>query len=570
MNDAFLQFNDKAIGSGALKNKPDLVRELKQTTETFVRLAKDAAKSADLDDEEQEDHVEDQPSKSALIKHRTERLETVTTRESHETQEEVHIGWGYTRIIEQESPQSESPEKLQLSPHLSNSASSSDLTGSRTGSILPFGLVPGSPGTMISDAASQFDLRIPSPTLGHDLFNAPNLTKTATLPAPFTYSFQESNFARRLQRATLERAYHLLSTSHRRPNVYKHVFRLLLLTCSREELLSRSRILLSNTNMESLYYWQSPYLHLGGAGTHYPERDANGNVIARPNSWTVQGMGPFAPTVKLFNSQGTVHEANIDLRGYEGEWFDPHDVQGYLEEEMRCEFVPHSSFANAWVDDVDPILSILEADQGPLTMDLGMGNVSDVDTISLFPSVTRSSTLNNSARNPSSTHASMSSLSHNSSGSASVIASTSTPPTPTAHDAECNMSYAPSLDRSYLTVSPLYTTAENSNDQFNTTTSPTGTNSANKFTNSTFPGPSLYDSFSFDAGGMFDGGNNTDFDNFLSNPNSHQFGPKITIPGVPQPKKQVTVDIDRLVKGELLELTSWSYDLPFLLFSSPS
>lgn len=42
---------------------------------------------------------------------------------------------------------------------------------------------------------------------------------------------------------------------------------------------------------------------------------------------------------------------DMDLQGFEGEWFDAYDVQGYLEERWGCRLDPKSSFAECMVED---------------------------------------------------------------------------------------------------------------------------------------------------------------------------------------------------------------------------
>lgn len=95
------------------------------------------------------------------------------------------------------------------------------------------------------------------------------------LPSPpRTFSFQESTFARRLHRACLERAYQLLLDPDMRPATYERVFRLSLLGRSRAKILSVINTVLARGPHQDLDFWDAPLIHVGGAGTHYPPRDA--------------------------------------------------------------------------------------------------------------------------------------------------------------------------------------------------------------------------------------------------------------------------------------------------------
>jgi hypothetical protein len=91
-------------------------------------------------------------------------------------------------------------------------------------------------------------------TLPYD-FNAPNLlhqspptlslSPSAELPLPKTYSFQEQTLARRLHRACLEAAYHLLLDPSRRPHTFERVFKLSLLSRDRVRMAASLKTILN-------------------------------------------------------------------------------------------------------------------------------------------------------------------------------------------------------------------------------------------------------------------------------------------------------------------------------------
>lgn len=178
-----------------------------------------------------------------------------------------------------------------------------------------------------------------------------SLNRIRTLESPHTYSFQETTFARRLQRAAIEIGYKLALHASQRPDAFKHVFRLVLPWESRDQIVERFESLLLRTTHESLDFWTTPFLHIGGAGTHYARRDANGNVVPKPNSYIVRSIGPHR-LAKLEDATGAgmTPDLFIDITGLEGEWFDPNDVEGYLRERG---FVinPQSSFAEGKIAD---------------------------------------------------------------------------------------------------------------------------------------------------------------------------------------------------------------------------
>lgn len=181
----------------------------------------------------------------------------------------------------------------------------------------------------------------------------PSLTNK-TLASITTYSHDETTFARRLNRAALEAGFHLLSTANIRPSRLNYVFKLSLPYLTLDQLRARFRMMLSRSINEDLDFWETPFIHLGGAGTHYPRKDANGNILPIKNNWTVRQIGPVEKRmVRVENvADGRCEYLNdIDLTGFEGEWFDAWDVQGYLEEKWSCRLDPKSSFAECLVDD---------------------------------------------------------------------------------------------------------------------------------------------------------------------------------------------------------------------------
>jgi hypothetical protein len=113
---------------------------------------------------------------------------------------------------------------------------------------------------------------------------------------------------------------------------------------------------MSRTIEEDLDWWDSPFIHIGGAGTHYPRRDAAGNLTSVKNGWHVRQIGPPEKRVHIIvNAEDGRSEelGDMDLSEFEGEWFDSHDVQGYLEDKYACKLNPRSSFAECIIDEED-------------------------------------------------------------------------------------------------------------------------------------------------------------------------------------------------------------------------
>lgn len=174
-----------------------------------------------------------------------------------------------------------------------------------------------------------------------DFFPAPQPTP------PRTYSFQESTFGRRIFRAATEAAYRLLLDPERKPADYERIFRLSLMGCDRAEMIASVKSVLDKGPHEELDSWTAPLIHVGGAGTHYARRDPFGNLQPRKASHNLGLIGPQALALLENAARDNISTVmTVEVVGFEGEWFDPFDVQGYLEEEGI--FIdPSASFAEA-------------------------------------------------------------------------------------------------------------------------------------------------------------------------------------------------------------------------------
>ncbi|KAF2205306.1 hypothetical protein GQ43DRAFT_477454 [Delitschia confertaspora ATCC 74209] len=399
MNQSFLRFNDSALRSGIL-GSTGLAQELKAVTETFARLAQTAALEGSSKADDQPADGEFDPAtewhnatkavrtqnkahndqnasppfvyepdirwehsigftNSSVIQHTS----TPTPRLSHTAGYEGSIHFSATSNFPREIWGNNTfvparPETSTVCQFRDQSSTNKKhVTDSQP---LPFGLVdiqiPEQFPYQLLPQTCAVNLPSPNPTPPPTRLPTPpepNLTLVSNkaLPPPFTYSFQESTFARRITRASLEGGFHLLSSASIRPAAIKHVFRLSMPFRTVEQLREKFRLLLSRGTHEALDSLNTPFLHLGGAGTHYPKRDAQGNIIPIPNSWTVRSIGPHK-TILLESSTDSARFMNlpVDLTGFEGEWFDAQDVQGYLESEKGLFVNPRDTFAECEVE----------------------------------------------------------------------------------------------------------------------------------------------------------------------------------------------------------------------------
>lgn len=412
MNHSFLRFNDQAMQSDIFALRPHLASELKETTETFVNLSR-TAKTVSSEDEREDSQEGSEPSATPQVATAAPDISSRSYQDVAQPRQNVaqppnveaqarvqaqmnsqatHIGMGYYRI----SDESETPMYGQNADFYSGldlpSLSASNLEASRGPMITeprqsqastftpsypfrginevdtvnvfrPEDFAPQN--TNENNQNSRYAMQAPARTRTYAPFTQVSTLipspRTSAIQPSFTYSFQELTFSRRLQRACLERAFHLLSTAHLRPSDFNRVFRLCRHYSSRDELLRDFRSLLQHNVLQPLDFLNSPFLHLGGAGTHYPARDDNGRVLPRQSDWTIRRIGPYATRVQLEELRRSnrpdiiiTPQLEDDMVTYGGEWFDSQDVEGYLEE-LGVHIDAQASFAEAAVRTLDAL-----------------------------------------------------------------------------------------------------------------------------------------------------------------------------------------------------------------------
>ncbi|KAL1618604.1 hypothetical protein SLS56_010488 [Neofusicoccum ribis] len=345
MNNSFLRFNDQAMQSDIFALRPHLASELKETTETFVNLSR-TAKTVSSEDEREDSQEGSEPSATPQVAAAAPDISSRSYQDVAQPRQNVaqppnveaqarvqaqmnsqatHIGMGYYRI----SDESETPmygQNADFYPGLDlPSLSASNLEASR--------------GPMITEPrqsqASTFTPSYP--------FRGINEVDTVNVFRPEDFAPQNTN------------------ENNQNSHDFNRVFRLCRHYSSRDELLRDFRSLLQHNVLQPLDFLNSPFLHLGGAGTHYPARDDNGRVLPRQSDWTIRRIGPYATRVQLEELRRSnrpdiiiTPQLEDDMVTYGGEWFDSQDVEGYLEE-LGVHIDAQASFAEAAVRTLDAL-----------------------------------------------------------------------------------------------------------------------------------------------------------------------------------------------------------------------
>jgi hypothetical protein len=188
-------------------------------------------------------------------------------------------------------------------------------------------------GNIIIERGSPAESSPDLPAHRGPVFNAPvQPPKHHSLPSPlptrqYTYAFQEVRFARRLQRYSLEHAYRLFAESSSDPGEIYRVFRLVPCVRDPDKTQPRFRQLLLGGCTDSLEVPGLPFYSIGGAGTHFPDVDGEGNAVYPANSRMPRRILGLLPWAELGTKGGG---DPLEVFGLGGDWFDCLDVEGYL------------------------------------------------------------------------------------------------------------------------------------------------------------------------------------------------------------------------------------------------
>ena len=312
MHDSFLEFNDKAIASNIDRWEPSLAEDLKATMGRFIDYAKSMEHDSDIDEEELSPEMPLRPVKNRDVRDGTSfSLQSITEQPA---QSQSLLRMDEPVLMATTSGVPPEYQNYPTAEGISNAqASSFDNSQALQTSDL------GDVSWNTASPAHFYPTEAPFPSLNE------------SLPPPMTYSFQESSFARRLLRSTVEAAVRLLTDPNsRREDIFRFC-RFTFTWVTRARCLAKLKSLLATTTRESLEIWAAPQWHLGGSGLHYPRSGLDVGSLPPPG-WTArEPMGPRpAMNVETPLDPSLDINAVVKLMGLEGEWFDSNDVEQYL------------------------------------------------------------------------------------------------------------------------------------------------------------------------------------------------------------------------------------------------
>ena len=208
MNKSFLQFHDNAIDSGLVLSKPALAQQLKATTEEFVSLAKIA--SVDSDHEEEAANIAE--LERSNIADSSNNLEYQNHGQSQSLgNEQLPLGFEYTFSGNEGSD----GDVEELPQYMPTDTSTSGTLVETNDSLKEWSFL---------NNYQQLNAEAQIPTFEFETL-LPPIQKPLASSIPYTYSFQETTFARRLHRLCLERAFRVLTNPDVNPEYVSRAFR---------------------------------------------------------------------------------------------------------------------------------------------------------------------------------------------------------------------------------------------------------------------------------------------------------------------------------------------------------
>ncbi|CAD6441532.1 9d2a2723-8fd5-4ea9-b65c-d7fdfe38da00 [Sclerotinia trifoliorum] len=321
MNNIFLSLYDFAISRGLLQREPEFGQQLQSTTERFLALAKQTASDDNLrDDVESPDNTAHEPhieTKSSSSRRNTQRSSPPISLPEEPIVTETTNPWG--GYIVSKDTNHEEERQTEYNQQGTKDSRNFEVISRATedNASFPFDYMN----------LQQYRVEIPSPPTIDDF--SQYLFPEAQVPLPTTYSYFELSFARRMHRAAVEVGYRFLTL----PNIPKEKFQKVFGYCMKyetmENVISRLQRVLGSSSKESLQNWRAPFVHLGGAGTYYPNQGPDTDNEFMPKFRTGFSMGPF-PAALTPVWENISSDMKCTIPGFEGDFFDPNDVEGYL------------------------------------------------------------------------------------------------------------------------------------------------------------------------------------------------------------------------------------------------
>ena len=340
MNKTLLDFNGMALATGIQTGNPALAELLESTIERFAELAKNVTYVSDGEEEEPQaegDEAQQRNPRRVPESSAPRPVDMLGYQTTFEAQADDFDG-----EIAQQNP----------TPQAQMDASQSWIS-TETLQQYPVEMPDQTFTSMKLDQSMQnFQVRVPDTTApevappndqyafigSSNYFDGSSVTdydgkiSSISLALPNSYAYQETSFARRLLRTSVETSWRLMTDPRSRPEEKRRLCKFTWCFTNSPTIIAHIDSILKRTVKQNLELWQAPLYHIGGAGLHYPRAGLDVGEKA-PEGWANQmAMGPMPP---VENPETQVPESMllsevVRQAGMDGEWFDSNDVEQYL------------------------------------------------------------------------------------------------------------------------------------------------------------------------------------------------------------------------------------------------
>lgn len=310
MSNIFINLYDFAIAKGLLQREPEFGQQLQSTTERFLALAK--ATQEEHHDDTLEDSAKNEDTEPARPT-KGRRASPKKRREATPPVTESTPSWGGYTMSKDDSAVEENDLGYQQNQGYRRSDDLQIITRpTEDNASFPFDLMD----------LQSYRVEVPQiEDFSQNFFPQ----SQPSLPKSFTY--HEYSFARRIHRSAIERGFKIITSNDPKDaSRINQVFGLCLLYESRGTIVTKMKKLVARSAKETLQDWRAPFVHVGGSGTYYPMQESDEHM---PKLRTGYSMGPFSPAMSRVEEL-VDDDMRCNLPGFEGEFFDPNDVEGYL------------------------------------------------------------------------------------------------------------------------------------------------------------------------------------------------------------------------------------------------
>jgi hypothetical protein len=340
MSKSFVSFNDEIMASSLLPSQPALALSLRNITGRFLSLARLSKK---------------QSNPEVGFSRESQPIEYAPTTQKDGGDGPIGEAWNVTFQRTMGSVGREADD-INISHRYSMPFVSDGLPEQHPNSDSVQNI-----GAIAVDNTYLTDVLLPGISAEESLVGSPVEIPISTM-SPYVYTFEESAFARRLRRSCLERGYRLLTDPSVNPEELLRTFRFSFVSSNRKRLISHFRKLLDLDMNEALETRNVPLFHPEGPETHFPRRDQQGSPLYPANMHSITEAVNSWPSHLPQNpheSEGV--EGLLAAPSFDGDWYGPHDVEGFLRE--KGVFLNgHSSFVDL---PQGRLLSVLSEEQSP-------------------------------------------------------------------------------------------------------------------------------------------------------------------------------------------------------------